>query len=300
MTNGVPHISICIATYQRPLWLGDLLRALVSQQTNGEFTFEIVVTDNDTAESGREVVAVQSAASQVPISYSVEPRRSIAYARNEGLARASGSQIAFIDDDELPCADWLLRLFRALRQYKVAAVLGPVRPRFQEGAPRWVIKGGFYDRPEHETGHEMPWTECRTGNVLFDRRIIAGLDPVFSPEFGTGGSDVDFFRRMTLAGHRFIWCNEAIVHEIVPPNRWKRSVMMRRALLRGRNSLRHPQGRWVRLAKAVVAIPLYCLALPFFAVAGHHVLMRYLIKLCDHVGRLLAALGITPVRERAM
>jgi hypothetical protein len=54
------------------------------------------------------------------------------------------------------------------------------------------------------------------------------------------------------------------------------------------------------LAKAVVAIPLYCLALPFFAVAGHHVLMRYLIKLCDHVGRLLAALGITPVRERAM
>src|SRR6185436_12373393 len=115
---------------------------------------------------------------------------------------------------------------------------------------------------------------------------------VFSPEFGTGGSDVDFFRRMTLAGHRFIWCNEAIVHEIVPPNRWKRSVMMRRALLRGRNSLRHPQGRWVRLAKAVVAIPLYCLALPFFAVAGHHILMRYLIKLCDHVGRLLAALGI--------
>jgi succinoglycan biosynthesis protein ExoM len=76
--------------------------------------------------------------------------------------------------------------------------------------------------------------------------------------------------------------------------------MMRRALLRGRNSLRHPQGRSGRLIKAVVAIPLYALALPFLAIAGHHFLMRYLIKLCDHVGRLLAAIGITPVRERAM
>jgi succinoglycan biosynthesis protein ExoM len=262
MMNGAPHISICVATYQRPLWLGELLRALIGQETKGEFTFEIVVTDNDAAQSGREVVAGHGAASRIPISYSVEPRRSIAYARNEGLARASGSLIAFIDDDELPCGDWLLQLFHALRAYKVAGVLGPVRPRFQTGAPRWVIKGGFYDRPEHETGYEMPWTECRTGNVLFDRQIIAGLDPVFSPEFGTGGSDVDFFRRMTMAGHRFIWCNEAIVHEIVPPNRWKRTVLMRRALLRGRNSLRHPQGRSRRLIKAVIAIPLYALLCP--------------------------------------
>ena len=298
--NATPHISICVATYQRPLWLGELLRRLVGQQTNGEFTFEIVVTDNDAAQSAREVVAVHGAASQIPLVYSVESRRSISYARNEGLARASGGLIAFVDDDELPCADWLLQLFHALQSHKVAGVLGPVRPHFEAGAPGWVIKGGFYDRPEHETGYEMPWTECRTGNVLLDRRIIAGLDPVFSPEFGTGGSDVDFFRRMTLAGHRFVWCNEAIVHEIVPPNRWKRTVLMRRALLRGRNSLRHPQGRWRRLIKAVIAIPLYALALPFLAIAGHHLLMRYVIKLCDHVGRLLAAIGITPVRERAM
>lgn len=294
------HISVCICTYQRPAWLRQLLRALGQQQTQEHFTFEVIIVDNDAAETARKVVAEEAAVAPMRITYGTEARRSIAYARNQTLAAASGDLIAFIDDDELPETDWLFSLFQAWGQYKVAGVLGPVRPRFEAGTPNWVKKGGFYFRPEHETGYVMPWTECRTGNVLFDRKIITGLDPVFSPEFGTGGSDVDFFRRMSAAGQTFIWCNEAIVHEIVPPNRWKRTVMMRRALLRGRNSYRHPEGRWSRLGKAIVAIPLYTVALPVLLFAGHHLFMKYLIKLCDHTGRLLASVGITPVRERAM
>ncbi|HMJ65313.1 MAG TPA: glycosyltransferase family 2 protein [Candidatus Binatia bacterium] len=294
------HISVCVCTYQRPVWLRELLRDLGKQQSKDQFTFEVIVVDNDAACSAREVVAEAGATLPMKITYCEEPRRSISFARNKTIAHASGDFIAFIDDDEFPESDWLFKLFEACTTRSVAGVLGPVRPRFESGTPTWVKKGGFYDRPEHETGFVMPWTECRTGNVLFDRKIIAGLDPVFSPEFGTGGSDVDFFRRMTAAGHKFIWCNEAIVHEIVPPNRWKRSVLIRRALLRGRNSFRHPKGRWVRLVKAALAIPFYALALPILFLAGHHLFMRYLIKLCDHTGRLLASVGITPIRERAM
>jgi succinoglycan biosynthesis protein ExoM len=294
------HISICLCTYQRPIWLRQLLQDLVRQETMGRFTFEIIVVDNDAAESAREVVREEAGASAIPIRYFTESRRSIAYARNKTLEHASGSFIAFIDDDELPQPKWLFNLFHACTELKVAGVLGPVRPRFEPGTPNWVKKGGFYDRAEHPTGFLMTWRECRTGNVLFDRTIIGGLDPVFSPEFGTGGSDVDFFRRMTGAGHKFVWCSEAVVYEIVPPSRWKRGVLIRRALLRGRNSLRHREGRLFNLVKAMVAIPLYTLALPLLLLAGQHCFMKYLIKLCDHTGRLLAAIGITPVRERAM
>lgn len=298
--NALPLISICVCTYQRPIMLARLLRDLKRQESKGQFDFEIVVVDNDPATSARAAVNNEAEGSPAKISYGSEPRRSISYARNMTLALASGNLIAFIDDDEFPETDWLFNLFKAARDYKVGGVLGPVRPYFEEGTPNWVKKGGFYNRPEHETGYTMPWTECRTGNVLFDREIIKGDDPVFDPAFGTGGSDVDFFRRKMAQGHRFIWCNEAIVHEVVPPNRWKRSVMIRRALLRGRNSFRHPEKRGFNLAKAVVAIPLYTLALPVLIILGHHLFMRYLIKLCDHIGRLLASVGITPIRERAM
>jgi succinoglycan biosynthesis protein ExoM len=294
------HISICISTYQRPALLEKLLEALTLQTTNGRFTFSVVIADNDALESARPVVTRRAVNFPVPLVYCTEPRRSIAYVRNKSIEESTGDLIAFIDDDEFPEKDWLLNLFAALERHDCAGVLGPVRPYYPPGTPDWVRKAGFFKRPEHPTGHVMAWAGCRTGNVLFRRSIIKGIDPVFSPEFGTGGSDVDFFRRMTGVGHRFVWCNEAVVQEEVPPSRWKRRILIKRALLRGRNSFRHPQGRLRNVVKALVAIPIYALALPFLQLGGHHLFMRYLIKLCDHTGRILAAVGLDLVKRREM
>jgi succinoglycan biosynthesis protein ExoM len=293
-------ISVCICTYQRPVLLRGLLEELAKQCTEGCFEFEIIIVDNDAETSARDVVAEIKTRVPFSITYATEPRRSISYARNKSLACARGELIAFIDDDEFPEHNWLLKHFNAWKEHKVAGVLGPVRPFFEQGTPAWVKKGGFYNRPEHETGFVMHWTECRTGNVLLDRKIIAGLDPVFSPEFGTGGSDVDFFRRQMANGHKFIWCNEAVVHEHVPLKRCKRTVLMSRALLRGRNSFRHPERRVKNVLKAMVAAPTYIVVMPFLQLAGHHLFMRYLIKTCDHVGRLLAACGVHPIKQREM
>ena len=294
------HVTVCICTYQRPILLRRTLAELAKQGTGGLFTFSVVVADNDAAESARRVVNEMATQYPVEIIYCAEPRRSISLARNKSIEHSKGDAIAFIDDDEFPAVDWLRNLYETSTQKGVAGVLGPVRPYFDAAAPDWVKKGGFYYRPEHATGFLMPWQECRTGNVLFHRRIIEGVDPIFRPEFGTGGGDVDFFRRMMGAGHRFLWCNEAVVEEVVPPNRWKRSVLLKRALLRGQNSFRHPSGRGKNLAKAVLAIPLYAVALPFLQLGGHHLFMKYMVKFCDHSGRLLAALGINAVREREM
>ena len=68
--------------------------------------------------------------------------------------------------------------------------------------------------------------------MLFRRDILEpGVLP-FRPQF-RGGSDVDFFRLRMDKGHRFVWCNDAVVYESIPPGRWKRRYMLRRALLRG-------------------------------------------------------------------
>jgi glycosyltransferase involved in cell wall biosynthesis len=300
MQANIENISVCIATYQRPQWLEKLLAGIAEQRVEGQFNFSVIVADNDSNESGREVVTRMSASYPVPLVYCIEPRRSIAHVRNMTLEKSNSEFIAFIDDDEFPEKDWLLNLFGALKKYDCAGILGPVRPYYPDGTPGWVRKAGFFERPEFETGYQLSWQGCRTGNVLFKREITAGLPTVFSAEFGMGGSDVDFFRRMTALGHRFLWCNEAVVHEIVPPSRWRRKVLMKRALLRGRNSFRHPEGRWPGLAKAMVAIPLYTLGLPFLLLFGQHLFMRYLIKLCDHVGRALAVVGIEPVKTREM
>lgn len=276
-----------------------LLLEVARQDAHGAFTFSAVVADNDPDGSAR-AVAEQCATPAFSIVYCAESRRNIASVRNQSLAHAKGDAIVFIDDDEFPAADWLYNLFATWTSSGVAGVLGPVRPDYPEGTPNWVRRGGFYNRPEHPTGQVMEWVGCRTGNVLLSRSLFVGLDLVFNPEFATAGEDMDFFRRMIAAGHRFIWCNEAVAYETVPPSRWKRGFLLRRALHRGSHSLQHPSGRIRSVIKALVAVPLYALALPFLFVAGHHFFMRYLVKLCDHAGRLLGFAGLYEVREREM
>ncbi len=166
------HISICVCTYQRPVWLKQLLTDLGRLETKGQFTYSIVVGDNDAQASGRAIVDEVRPTLLVEIAYGVEPSRSISLVRNLTISMSYGDAIAFIDDDEFPEADWLYNHHGALANYKVAGVLGPVRSRFAAGAPDWTRRSGLYDRPEHPTGFVMNWPECRTGNVLFRRRLL--------------------------------------------------------------------------------------------------------------------------------
>src|SRR5262249_17265140 len=192
--------------------------------------------------------------------------------------------------------DWLRQMLSAQLSFGATGVLGPVRPKYPDGTPEWVKEAGFFVRPEHPNGFVMTWEQCRTGNLLLSRRDLSRQ--AFDPRFGTGGGDVDFFRRMAEIGYRFVWCERGIVHETVIPSRCQRSVLLKRALLRGANSLKCDAHRSVALAKSILAIPVYLFALPIFSFVGHHLLMRYVVKLCDHAGRLLPAFGVHPVKDR--
>jgi glycosyltransferase involved in cell wall biosynthesis len=300
MTDRPNHISVCICTFKRPVLLKRLLDELAQQETNGSFSYSIVVADNDRNQSARQVVEGFDASAPIRAVYGVEPEQNIARARNKTLEHATGDYIAFIDDDEFPTRGWLANLLKTCQTTGADGVLGPVKPHFEEAAPAWATQGRFFERPTHETGHRIDLKEARTGNVLFDRRILEGASEPFLPQFGKGGEDVEFFSRMMGKGRVFVWCDEAPVYESVPPTRCTRSYLLRRALLRGSNSLKNPVGRVGKIARSFVAVPLYTLILPIAYLLGQHRGLKYLIKLSDHGGRLLALLGMNPISERDM
>jgi glycosyltransferase involved in cell wall biosynthesis len=267
------------------------------QETNGLFTYSIVVSDNDQLRSAEALVSGFAAASPIPIMYCVTPQQNISLARNKAIEHAAGDFIAFIDDDEFPAPHWLLTLYNVRAEYGVDGVLGPVRPHFDDKPPNWVIKGRFYERATYPTGYVIDWTKGRTGNVLLKRRVFEALDQPFSPAFHRAG-DQDFFRRMIEKGYVFIWCDEAVAYEVVPPVRWTRTFMLKRALLRGTISLQHPTSRLPSVAKSALAVPVYVLVLPFTLLLGHHRFMNVLVRLFDHLGRLLTFVGIKPVKSQ--
>jgi glycosyltransferase involved in cell wall biosynthesis len=296
MTNELKHISVCICTYKRPEFLARLLRELRSLDTDGLFKYSMVVVDNDYLRSAESIVADFAASSTIPITYCEEPRQNIALARNKAVENAGGDFVAFIDDDEFPTKHWLVTLFKAREEYDVDGVLGPVRPHFEEVPPKWAVQGKFYERPTYPTGFVIDWRKGRTGNVLLKSTLFADEPRPFRPEFRTG-EDQDFFRRMIDKGRVFIWCNEAVAYEIVPSVRWKRTYMLRKALLRGATTLVHPSFGAGDIVKSLIAVPIYTALLPLALVLGQCRFMTYLVKIFDHLGKLLALLGVHPIKD---
>lgn len=292
----VPHIAVCICTYKRPDFLKRLLADLGRQRTDGAFIYSIVVADNDEARSGEQAVQEVAATLRVAVKYCSEPSRGIARARNKVIENSEGDYVALIDDDEFPEPDWLLNLLRTYRRYQVAGVLGPVKRYLEPEAPEWLRRSSLYDRPVNPTGLEVAWPESRTGNVLLNRAIFAG-DPVpFRPEF-RGGEDQDFFRRKIEQGYRFVWSADAVVSEVLPRGRWSRRYYIRKALFQGATAALQPDCGFVSIAKSIIAVPLYTVALPIALAMGQHTFMALLVKLCDHSGKLLGSIKINPVRE---
>ena len=198
MKSDSKHISVCICTFRRAAMLKRLLVELARQDTGGQFTYSIVVVDNDDQQSARPVVA------DLPLH--TLSRRSTAMNRGKTSRLPAtkrwntprGDFIAFIDDDEFPVPEWLRMMLKTCKEYDVAGVLGPVRPHFDESPPRWIIERPILRtaRASHGSADEVD-VNSRTGNVLFRRRILDGLPQPFRPEFGNGGEDKDFFMRMT-------------------------------------------------------------------------------------------------------
>jgi len=291
-----PHICVCICTYKRPALLKRLLQDLDGQNTEGLFSYSIVVADNDPEGSAKNAVEEMQRVLHVPLKYCAEPNRGIAKARNTVVANAEGDYLALIDDDEFPIRDWLRILLMTCRQYRVDGVLGPVKRHFDQEPPRWLKKSSLYDRSVNPTGLQVNWKESRTGNVLLKRAVVLNDPMPFRPEF-RAGEDQDFFRRKIEEGLLFVWSSDAAVHEVIPPPRWSRWYYVRKALLQGATAAQQPDCGTRKLIKSAIAVPLYTLILPLALLAGQSHFMTLVVKLCDHAGKLLQAMKINPIRE---
>jgi succinoglycan biosynthesis protein ExoM len=292
------HVTVCICTYKRPELLRCLLTKLEKQQTGGLFSIAVVIVDNDKLQSAYQTVSEYAIQSQISINYFVEPEQNIAMARNKTIENAKGDYVGFIDDDEFPENQWLLNLYKAIQHYKADGILGPVLPYFEISPPSWVLKGKFFERPTPATGRVLDWQNTRTGNALLKKDLFIKNNMWFDPSYSSGGEDRDFFRRMIAKGHTFIWYNEAPVFETVPPHRWDKKILIKRALLRGKMALNSVKSKPLSVIYSIAAIGIYSCFLPVSSIFGHHIFINYLIKTFDHIGKVAAFLGVNLIDEK--
>ena len=241
-------ISVCVCTFRRPLLLAALLQGLAQQQLDAAITqVEILVVDNDPAHSAREVLQAWMPPAGFSLRFQNVPVPNISVARNAAVAMARGEWIAMIDDDEVPQADWLIQL---MREQSADFVAGPVLPTYPAGTPSWVIRGGYFESRHYPSGTRINEGDGGTCNVLFRAACLKALDGPFDVNFGrTGGEDSLLFRDLLAAGYRYVWCDEAAIHEVVHQDRTTVGWLLRRSFRIGQTFIRGELYRLSGLAR---------------------------------------------------
>jgi GT2 family glycosyltransferase len=227
------QVVIAVLTYRRPHDLAELLPMLTDQADRHPGAVDILVVDNDPDAGAKDAVGAAAAAWQGRLRYAHEPRPGIAAARNRALEDSAGyGTLIFIDDDERPVESWLDDLLATYTRFPGPGVVGPVVSRFDVPLSDYVRAGAFFDRRRMPTGSTV--TVAATNNLLLDLALVRSTGIAFDEAFGlSGGSDTLFTRRLVAAGGPLIWCDEAIVTDVVPAARSGRDWVLRRQLRSG-------------------------------------------------------------------
>lgn len=231
----MPTVAIAVLTYKRPGDIAEVLPSLVDQARTYAPSAEVIVVDNDPAASARDIVT--GAGHDGLVRYVHEPEPGIAAARNRALAECDRDLLVFIDDDERPSPRWLRLMVDTYLRDRPAGVVGPVVSEPAQEPEEWILAGDFFERERRRTYSSV--TTAATNNLLLDLAQVRSLGLEFDARFGlSGGSDTLFTRQLTSRGGRLVWCDEAVVTDVVPPSRLTRDWVLRRAFRSGNSDAR--------------------------------------------------------------
>jgi glycosyltransferase involved in cell wall biosynthesis len=215
-------ISVIVCTYNRVEMLHRALESLLSQKTDGAFSYEIVVVDDASTDNTADVVKEVAVHSGVPIRYVRKEGGGVGAARNAGVAEARGRWITFLDDDEWTEVDWLKNLL-AIALDKGADCVGGTclldLPQEHLSRLSPLCRGMLGENIYGETAARLRGKRLPpTGNLLIAREVFDSIGG-FDASMLYGGEDSDFVVRVKAAGLDFWIAPDAVVHHVAPIHR---------------------------------------------------------------------------------
>jgi GT2 family glycosyltransferase len=172
-----------------------------------------------------------------------QAQRGVSGTRNTGAFAASGSLVAFLDDDATATATWIAELSRCFRDTTVVGAGGLVRPVWRAGEPSWFPPEfgwvyGLTNLPEGSSAM-LEVRNVWALNMMVRQEVFSLVDG-FRPDFGKLGSvaepeDTDLCLRMasTFDRARWLFTPAALVSHEVPAERSTVRYFLRRCWQEG-------------------------------------------------------------------
>jgi len=256
--------------------LGGAIESLLRLETDGKFSYEILIIDDASTDGTGNVVREIMRRFPGRVRSVQGEGKGVTCAMNIGIAESRGQWLAFFDDDQLADPDWLKELYAFAMDIGAQCVggrrelaipedkrlrLGPVcRALIGEGIPKGIV------------------TKCHAkllpvgGHMLIKRTVFDSIG-ICDENFLTGGWDRDLGLRTLDAGFVMGLTPNAVVRHLIPPHRITPDHIKWYSLQFGSSFAQIDWKRWGRL-KTVLAcmarigqVLLVNLPLLFFAVA---------------------------------
>jgi len=241
----VCELSIVICSHNRPRGVEELI-GILYPQIAGHAVELIVVDSASNIEAAARLREMTSAFPQSKLIRLDSP--GVSAARNAGLHVAKAAWIAYIDDDEIPPADWIFQLKQLAARLPLdcAACGGNVIPLFPTGTtckptPRWldylstIDREGEFDQTaslRFPIGHSLVRAAALRDIGGFDLRLGRDDSTLMS------GEEVLLLRQLIARGWK-IWHSGWIeVGHKIPVDRLKRQWVRKRAFWEGVTTVR--------------------------------------------------------------
>lgn len=132
-------ITIAISTFNRAESLRRTLESLAAMQVPEDLEWEVLVVNNNCNDHTDAVIA--AFLDRLPIRREFESRQGKSNACNRAVEAARGDYFLWTDDDVVVDINWLTAYAEAFRRRPNAAFFGgPIRPRYEDPVPKWVIE----------------------------------------------------------------------------------------------------------------------------------------------------------------
>ncbi|HEY2015124.1 MAG TPA: glycosyltransferase, partial [Bryobacteraceae bacterium] len=195
-----PRISVVVCTYNGSRTIRDTLAGLGRLDYAD---FEVIVVDDGSTDDTAEIVA------KYPVLLIRTPNRGLSSARNTGMETATGSIVAYIDDDAYPDEHWLQYLAWTFLTTPYAGVGGPNIPPPGDGPIAECVAhapgGPVHVLISAREAEHIPGCNCAFRKECLE--AVGGFDATFR----TAGDDVDLCWRLMERGWKLGFQPAAVV-----------------------------------------------------------------------------------------
>ena len=224
-------ISVVVCTHNRAYRLEQTLKSLQEMTVPVGLSWELIIVDNNSSDNTKEVIGNFIDKFDLNVKYVVERQQGLSYARNMGVHEASGTIIAFTDDDCIVDRYWITSISKEFHSDESIAGIGGCVELYNK-----------MDRPVSIRAHKGKMILSSIDrlfnliigcNMAFARPVFDEIGG-FDTDFGAGTrfastEDIDFLYRTYKKGLKIVYSPDVLVYH----NHGRRSDEQIKALYKG-------------------------------------------------------------------